>query len=210
MDSAHSEVELKLYCADLMQVQRRLQRAGARLVAARVLERNLRYDRADGGLDSDGIVLRLRQDSRARLTLKMPGDSAPGQDAILQRFEAEVEVSDFDTRRSSSSGSAITCNYITRSTARPGPWAAQKSCWTSCPAAISSRLRGTLSTSSARYRPSGWSRRRACRSVTPRSSTQIQAHLGLPLHELTFEAFASITLPPNFFADLAVAAGNDA
>ena len=36
----------------------------------------------------------------------------------------------------------------------------------------------------------------------------IQAWLGLPLHELSFAAFANIFLPPGFFADLAAAAND--
>ena len=38
---------------------------------------------------------------------------------------------------------------------------------------------------------------------------KIQAHLGLPLHELTFAAFANIVLPTAFFADLAIDRDSD-
>ena len=170
MDSAHSEIELKLYCADLMQVQRRLQRAGARLVAARVLERNLRYDRADGGLDSRGIVLRLRQDSRARLTLKMPGDSAPGQDAIQQRFEAEVEVSDFDTAALifERLGYHVQLRYEKYRTT----WALGHTeiVLDELPCGNFVEIEGDTQQIERTVQALGWSRRRVCRSVTPRSS----------------------------------------
>ncbi len=88
------EVEVKLHTPDLATVRRALQEAGAELVKARVFERNLRYDSADGGLTAAGIVLRLRQDDGVKLTYKA-GESF--QDGIVSRFEAEVEVSDFET-----------------------------------------------------------------------------------------------------------------
>ena len=88
------EVEVKLHTPDLAAVRRALADAGAELVKARVFERNLRYDRADGGLTAAGIVLRLRQDDAVTLTYKA-GESFV--DGIVSRFEAEVEVSDLAT-----------------------------------------------------------------------------------------------------------------
>jgi adenylate cyclase class 2 len=90
----HEETETKLYTPDLASVEARLQALGALLIAPRVYERNVRYDDADGTLTPNHIVLRLRQDTRARLTYKADGRV---QDGIITRFEAEVEVSDFDT-----------------------------------------------------------------------------------------------------------------
>lgn len=88
------EVEVKLYTPDLAVVRRALLAAGAQRVKPRVFERNQRYDRADGGLTARGIVLRLRQDETAKLTYKAGASMRRG---IVSRFEAEVEVSDFDT-----------------------------------------------------------------------------------------------------------------
>src|SRR5690606_27366801 len=76
-------------------VRRRLDEAGARLVQARILERNNRYDDFKGNLSGAGDVLRLRHDTRARLTFKQGRDKTRVGDAV-SRFEAEVEVSDFD------------------------------------------------------------------------------------------------------------------
>lgn len=90
----HTETETKLYIPDLQAVARRLENQGAKLVTPRAYERNVRYDNADHTLTSAGIVLRLRQDARVRLTYKEGGSA---QDGIVSRFEAEVEVSDFDT-----------------------------------------------------------------------------------------------------------------
>ncbi len=93
--NSYTETEVKLYVPDLTAVEQRLRAAGARLVAPRVLERNVRYDTADGRLAASGQVLRLRQDTRVRLTYKDQG--AALENDALTRFEAEVEVSDFDT-----------------------------------------------------------------------------------------------------------------
>jgi adenylate cyclase class 2 len=89
-----TETEVKLYCPDLDAVAARLAAVGATLTAPRVFEQNVRYEDADATLGSRGIVLRLRQDQRARLTYK---EGASARDGIVSRREAEVEVSDFDT-----------------------------------------------------------------------------------------------------------------
>lgn len=88
-----TETEFKLYVADLDTVRQRLDSVGALLAAPRVFERNIRYENAAESFTPNGIVLRLRQDARARLTYKDPGTLVG--DAI-SRYEAEVEVSDFD------------------------------------------------------------------------------------------------------------------
>ncbi len=88
------ETEVKLYIPHLEVVQARLERLGAKLAAPRIFERNVRYENAARTLTPAGIILRLRQDSRARLTYKGGGSI---HDGIISRYEAEVEVSDFDT-----------------------------------------------------------------------------------------------------------------
>ncbi len=91
-----TETEIKLYVPDLGSVAARLSALGGKLAAPRVFEHNERYEDAEETLAAQGIVLRLRQDTRARLTYKEPhGD--PGDDDIPSRYEAEVEVSDFGT-----------------------------------------------------------------------------------------------------------------
>lgn len=90
-----SEHEIKLYVRDLAAVERRLIAAGAALTAPRVLEVNSRYENADSTLTASSKVLRLRRDARIRLTYKDEhGIPLPGGGRT--RFEAEVEVSDFD------------------------------------------------------------------------------------------------------------------
>ncbi len=91
----YREVELKLYAPDLGAVEQRLLAAGAHLEAPRVFERNVRYDNRSNNLTSKGVVLRLREDTRVRLTYKDDSEGS-GSGGIRSRFEAEVEVSDFD------------------------------------------------------------------------------------------------------------------
>ncbi|MBN1965513.1 MAG: class IV adenylate cyclase [Anaerolineae bacterium] len=89
------EIEAKLWVEDLAVVREQLEALGAVLARPRVFERNVRYDDRTGTLAPQGMVLRLRQDDRVRLTYKAPGTATTA--GLLTRFEAEVEVSDFDT-----------------------------------------------------------------------------------------------------------------
>ncbi len=94
MNDELQEVEVKLYTPDLSEVRNALERAGATQTKPRVFERNLRYDSADGSLMEAGVVLRLRQDEKVKLTYKADASIERG---IVSRFEAEVETSDFET-----------------------------------------------------------------------------------------------------------------
>lgn len=87
------ETEVKLYLPDLDSVRHALENVGAQLAAPRVLERNWRYDTPKRSLSNSDKVLRLRHDSRTRLTFKGKGES---EDGIISRPEYEVEISDFD------------------------------------------------------------------------------------------------------------------
>ena len=87
------ETEVKFYVPDLDQMQQRLIEAGAVLHKARVFEENIRYDNALGTLTSSGIVLRLRQDDRVRITYKAGARQRSAGSAT--RYELETEVSDF-------------------------------------------------------------------------------------------------------------------
>src|SRR5215208_5345342 len=87
------ETEVKLYVPDLESVAQRLESLGAKISAPRILERNTRYEDLGGWIASSGTVIRLRQDTRARLTYK-DGERTEGEFGS-SRYEVEVEVSDF-------------------------------------------------------------------------------------------------------------------
>jgi adenylate cyclase class 2 len=89
------ETEVKVYVSDLAPIEQRLQSLGAYLAAPRIYERNVRYEDADNSLTKKDKVLRLRMDSRARLTYKEP--AAFSDKSIMSRTELEVTVSDFET-----------------------------------------------------------------------------------------------------------------
>jgi adenylate cyclase class 2 len=87
------ETEVKFAVRDLDALRDRLLADGAELAQPRVLEINLRLDTGADELHAAGKVLRLRQDTRARLTLKCPVGPW-GTEAKTLR-ELELEVSDF-------------------------------------------------------------------------------------------------------------------
>jgi adenylate cyclase class 2 len=95
MDNRLIETEVKIYTPDLSTVVARIIAVGASLVSERVYERNIRYENTGETLTASGIVVRLRQDTRARLTYKAPYEGGP--EGVTTRFEAEVTVDNFDT-----------------------------------------------------------------------------------------------------------------
>jgi len=96
MSATGQELEVKFNLPDLASLEQRLVVQGARLLQARIHEVNLRFDTVDGALSRSYQVLRLRQDSAARLTYKGPGED---RDGVRQRQELEFTVSDFETAR---------------------------------------------------------------------------------------------------------------
>ena len=86
------EIEAKFHVSDLDGIRAHLQSLGANLIQRRVLETNIRFDLPDGGLRSEGRVLRLRQDTEARLTYKSGSINEQG---ALKRTEIEFVVEDF-------------------------------------------------------------------------------------------------------------------
>jgi len=90
------ETEVKFYIADLDEISARLHTAGAQQSHRRIFEQNLRYENAAQTLAAQDVVLRLRQDDRARLTYKQ---ALPEQSdtRTTTRLELETEVGDFAT-----------------------------------------------------------------------------------------------------------------
>jgi adenylate cyclase class 2 len=93
MSGRLSETEVKIHVPDFAPIIARLDAAGAILASARVFERNVRYEDAAQTFTRRGIVLRLREDTRVRLTYKEPPTL---DDGLMARYEAEVTVNDFD------------------------------------------------------------------------------------------------------------------
>ncbi len=89
----YTEVEAKFYVADLAGLKTRLAAAGAELVAARVLEHNLRFDTDGDKLKQARQVLRLRKDAQVKITFKGPIDD---QAELSTRQEIEIALDDYD------------------------------------------------------------------------------------------------------------------
>ena len=96
MAQNNQEIEVKFYITDLPALAQRLEGLGAHLVHGRTHEINLRFDTPQGDLLRQYQVLRLRQDSKARLTYKGPAQTLEGARA---RQEIEFTVSDFSAAR---------------------------------------------------------------------------------------------------------------
>ena len=90
------EIEVKFYIANLPALEKRLLENGAVLVQARVHETNLRFDTPGRELSNQFRVLRLRQDTQARMTYKSPRDSIGG---TRVRQEIEFTVEDFEAAK---------------------------------------------------------------------------------------------------------------
>jgi adenylate cyclase, class 2 len=93
MSNKGRETEAKFYVLNLAEIEIHLQALGARLLEARVLETNIRFDLPDARLQSERRVLRLRRDTETRLTYKSASTNEQG---VLSRTEIECTVDDFE------------------------------------------------------------------------------------------------------------------
>lgn len=95
MNIEGSELEVKFYISKRKELEMKLGRLG-QVIAPRVLEVNLRFDTPDRSLTAAGKVLRLRRDTKSRVTYKGEGKLEGGANL---RQELEFTVSDFNTTR---------------------------------------------------------------------------------------------------------------
>lgn len=84
----HREIEAKFYLSELSSFRKELISLGARLSSERVFERNWRFDSAEGRFEETGEVLRVRQDTEARLTYKCKTEIPE------DRIEIDLKVDD--------------------------------------------------------------------------------------------------------------------
>ncbi len=92
----NQELEVKFFVRDLVIIEQRLINLGAVLVQPRTFEINLRFDTPELELARNYRVLRLRQDTAARMTFKGP---AHGVEGVRVRQEIEFVVGDFAAGR---------------------------------------------------------------------------------------------------------------
>jgi adenylate cyclase class 2 len=96
MADSNQEIEAKFCVRSLPGLAARLQQLEAPVTHPRVWERNLRFDTAKGELRQANRVLRLRQDTAARLTYKGPGTISGG---VQHRTEIELTVQSLEQAR---------------------------------------------------------------------------------------------------------------
>ena len=96
MSDDRLEIEVKFLVENLATIRRRLERAGGLLSKPRTYERNIRFDTPWQSLMLQGKLLRLRQDTVARITFKGEPDETHLSEVRI-REEIEMEVEDFDT-----------------------------------------------------------------------------------------------------------------
>ncbi|MFH0998928.1 MAG: class IV adenylate cyclase [Pseudomonadota bacterium] len=91
------EIEIKFYIPDIDSIRARIRSLGAELMSSG-FETNTRFDDEALCLTLGKKLLRLRQDSRCRLTVKSPPDDPGDADTEFKIFrELEVEISNAQT-----------------------------------------------------------------------------------------------------------------
>lgn len=90
------ELEVKFLLSQPATFVERLQTLGAHLEAQRVYETNVRFDTPGRTLTRSYQVLRLRQDTKVRVTYKGPGRM---QDGVRARQEIEFGVDNFESAK---------------------------------------------------------------------------------------------------------------
>jgi len=96
MTKSNQELEVKYFITKPEAIITRLETLHAVCMQTRTHEFNLRFDTKDMQLTSEKRVLRLRQDTSARLTYKGPGKTRKG---VHAREEIEFTVSDFQNAK---------------------------------------------------------------------------------------------------------------
>jgi len=86
------EIEVKFYVTDISALRDRILAAGA-VSAGRIFENNIRFEDINQSLIKKNCLLRLRQDTGAKLTFK--STPPPEDNQFKIRRELEVGVSDF-------------------------------------------------------------------------------------------------------------------
>ena len=184
------ETEVKFLIKDPQRIARLLEELGAQPAVAEIHELNLRFDRPDRSLARASQVLRLRRDSRVRLTYKGPRYASGDAGA---RTEIEFEAGDFDAAQAflEALGYEVSMLYEkTRRTYHLGP---AEVVLDRTPLGHFVEIEGPGSEeieAAARRLGLDWSAR--CLLSYTALFDQVKAALGLDFRDLTFENFEGI------------------
>jgi adenylate cyclase, class 2 len=196
------ETEVKIHISDRAAILARLDDAGAALAASRTYEHNVRYEDDGETLTPAGIVLRLRQDSRARLTYKARLPEEDVRDGIKSRFEAEVTFDDCDTmdlilQRLGYHPFVIYEKY--RTTYRLGE---VEIVLDEMPFGDFVEIEGPVHAIEAALSTLGLAAEPRFPESYMELFDRVKAALGLNVHDLSFANFEGVTVPPNAFFPL--------
>jgi adenylate cyclase class 2 len=192
-----TETEAKFYTPDLKALEQRLREAGASLKAPRVFERNVRYENADQTLSQQGLVLRLRQDTRVRLTYKEPGEEKPD---MSSRPEWEVEVSDFEAMDTILGKLGYTPYLIYEKYRTTYELEGAEIVLDEMPYGHFTEIEGEEDTIRALVKTLGLQEATPQPSSYVRLFDQVKQALNLSFQDLTFKNFEGITVPGDLFS----------
>lgn len=192
------ETEVKFYAPDLAAIQQRLEAAGAVCTAPRILERNMRYENADRTLSKNDIVLRLRQDSRVRLTYKEPGEANLN---VSRRPEWEVEISDFDTMDTILKKLGFVPYMVYEKYRTTYTWQETEIVLDELPYGPFVEIEGEEADIQAARKTFGLEGYKDQPMSYVKLFDRVKQKLGLTFDDLTFKNFEGITVPAAFFSE---------
>jgi adenylate cyclase class 2 len=200
------EIEVKVHVADFEAVQSQLEKIGAILTAPRVYERNVRYDDAERTFTAAHRVLRLRQDTRVRLTFKEP--SAQRLDSAQARTELEVTVSDFATMNAILGKLGYAPSWLYEKYRTTYEWQNAEIVLDEMPYGNFVEVEGDESAIDVALQALDLSTATRIKTSYSELFFQLKARYGWPFNDLTFENFRGITLPDDTFDRLGLADQN--
>lgn len=191
------ETEVKIYIPDLNHIQQQLQTLGASLIQPRLFERNWRYDTPGQMLAQQGGLLRLRQDSRTRITYKGAAPQISDQTRTL--LELETEVGDFDVMDSIFRKLGLEVQLIYEKFRTAYEYADTEIVLDEMPFGNFIEVEGLPEAiENALYQLNLQGNNRILASYVE-IFRQVKAALGLSFRDLSFENFAGITVPEHIF-----------
>lgn len=194
------ETEVKFYTPDLAAMRDSLDRIGATLVKPRLFERNFRYADPDGAIITNGVVLRLRQDDRTRLTYKAPLANTTSN--LASREELETEIGDFDTLHAILTRLGFGVNMIYEKYRTTYTYGEAEIVLDEMPFGNFIEIEGEAAAIEATISALGLQTAPRIIASYAELFEQVKAALGLTMQHLSFEAFGGIEVPAAVFLNI--------
>lgn len=191
------ETEVKIYIPDLKLVQTHLQNLGAVCTKERIFERNLRYDTPNQSLALQGGLLRLRQDTRARITYK--GDVPQISDKARTLLELETEVGDFVIMDTILRKLGLEVQLLYEKFRTTYEFAETEIVLDEMPFGNFMEVEGEPAAIENALRQLGLQNARRILSSYVAIFRDVKEALGLTFRDLSFDNFTGINLPPHLF-----------